>query len=141
MRNQRLNAPQESLRLEPGGLGPVSSAHPRSVSSDVVGWGTSGLGDVASREAVVNVCGVAAAMLQGHSWAPTPSNGSTVNVGTTVTIPSPCSSLLFGGKVRRRPMSSWWGGGPVVVRGRESRSHGEGVQRVRGINVFVGGRW
>lgn len=97
MRNQRLNAPQESLRLEPGGSGPVSSAHPRPVSSDVVVRGTSGLGDVASREAVVNVCGVAAAMLQGHSWAPTPSNGSTVNVGTTATIPSPCSSLLFGG--------------------------------------------
>ena len=97
----------------------------------------------------MNVCGVAAAMLQGHSWAPTPSNGSTVNVGTTATIPSPISSLLFGGKVRRRPMSSRWGGGPVIVRGRESRSqdpclcgsHGEGVQRVCGINAFVGVRW
>jgi len=89
----------------------------------------------------VKACGVAAAMLQGHSWAPTPSIGSTVNVGTTVTIPIPGSSLLLGGKVRRRPMSLRWGGGPVVVRGRESRSHGEGVQRGCGINVFVGVRW
>lgn len=141
MRNQRLNAPQESLRLEPGGSGPVSSAHPHEAFSVVLVWGTPWLGDVASREAVVNVCGVAAAMLQGHSWAPTPSSGSTVNVGTTATIPSPISSLLFGGKVRRRLMSSRWGGGPVVVRGRESRSHGEGVQRVRSINACAGGRW
>ncbi len=145
MRNQRLNAPQESLRLEPGGSGPVSSAHLHRASSGVLVRGTPWLGDVASREALVNACGVAAAMLQGHSWAPTPSIGSTVNVGTTAMVPSPVSSLLSGGKVRRRPMSSRWGGGPVVVRGRESRSHdeshGEGAQRVRGINVFVGVRW
>jgi hypothetical protein len=38
--------------------------------------------DVAGREAVVKVCGVAAAMLQGHSWVPIPSNGRKVNVGT-----------------------------------------------------------
>ena len=88
----------------------------------------------------MKVCGVVVAMLQGHSWAPTPSIGSTVNVGTTVMVPIPISSLLFGGKVRRRPMLSRWGGGPVVVRGRESRSHGEGVQRVRSINVCSGVR-
>ena len=79
----------------------------------------------------MNACGVAMAMLQGHSWAPTPSNGSTVNVGTIPAVPSPASSLLVGGKARRRLMLPGWGGGPVVVRGRESRSHGEGVQRVR----------
>ena len=79
----------------------------------------------------MNACGVAVAMLQGHSWAPTPSNGSTVNVGTIPAVPSPASSLLVGGKACRRLMLPGWGGGPVVVRGRESRSHGEGVQRVR----------
>jgi hypothetical protein len=31
----------------------------------------------------VKGCGVAVAMLQGHSWAPTPSKGSRVNVGTS----------------------------------------------------------
>src|SRR5690606_40857183 len=97
--------------------------------------------DVAGREAVVKACGVAAATLQGHSWAPTPSNGSTVNVGTTAMAPYPVSSLLAGGKARRRLMPSRWGGGPVVVRGRESRSHGEGVQRVRSNEALSGVRW
>ena len=98
------------------------------------------MGDVADREATVKACGVAVARLQGHSWAPTPSKGSRVNVGTIPAVPSPASSQLVGGKARRRLMPSGWGGGPVVVRGRESRSHGEGVQRVRGINADRGGR-
>jgi len=89
----------------------------------------------------VKVCGVAVAMLQGHSWAPTPSNGSTVNVGTISAVPSPASILLVGGKARRRLMLPRWGGGPVVVRGRESRSHGEGVQRARSNRAVSGARW
>lgn len=113
MRNQRLNAPQETHQLEPGGSGLESSAHPH---GDV--RGTPGLGEVAGREAMVKVCGVTVAMLQGHSWAPTPSNGSTVNVGTIRAVPSPASGLLVGGKARRRLMPPGWGGGPVVVRGR-----------------------
>jgi len=150
VRNQRLNAPQETLQLEPGRSGLVSSAHPhdrlvvvRPVvgADDNVGRGTPGLGDVAGREATVKVCGVAVAMLQGHSWAPTPSNGSTVNVGTIAAVPSPVSILLVGGKARRRLMLPWWGGGPVVVRGRESRSHGEGVQRVCSNQAVSGVRW
>ena len=52
----------------------------------------------------MKVCGVAVAMLQGQSWAPTPSNGSTVNVGTIPAVLSPASSLLVGGKARRRLM-------------------------------------
>ncbi len=88
----------------------------------------------------MKACGVAVAMLQGHSWAPTPSNGSRVNVGTTPAVPSPDSATLAGGKARRLPTPPGWGGGPVVVRGRESRSHGEGVQRVRSISAERGGR-
>lgn len=88
----------------------------------------------------MNACGAATAMLQGHSWAPTLSNGSRVNVGTISAVPSPASSQLVGGKARRQLMLPGWGGGPVVVRGRESRSHGEGVQRVRSINAEHGGR-
>ncbi len=137
MRNQRLKASQETLQLQPGGFGLVSSAH---LHGDA-GRGTPWLGDVADREATVKVCGVAVAMLQGHSWAPTPSNGSGVNVGTIPAVPDPGSSQLSGGKVRRRLMLSGWGGGPVVVRGRESRSHGEGVQRDRSLQAFPGGRW
>ena len=85
-------------------------------------------------------CGVAVAMLQGHSWAPTPSNGWRVNVGTIPSAPPFGPTRAEGGKVRRRLMPSGWGGGLVVVRGRESRPHGEGVQRVRSINAEQGGR-
>ena len=89
----------------------------------------------------MKACGVVVVMLQGHSWAPTLSNGSRVNVGTTVAVPAPAGSQLVGGKTHRQSILSWWDGGPVVVRARESRAHGEGVQRVRSVNVDRGGRW
>ena len=38
--------------------------------------------------------------------------------------------LLVDGKARCWLMLPGWDGGPVVVRGRESRPHGEGVQHV-----------
>jgi hypothetical protein len=119
------------------GLG--SSAH----RDDVLAVpGTPGSGDVAGWEAAVKVCGVTAAMLQGHSWAPIPSNGSRVNVGTIPVAPDLVrSQRTESGKARRRLTRPGWGGGPVVVRGRESRSHGEGVQRDRGINAETGDRW
>src|SRR3954468_18281196 len=72
VRNQRLNAPQETQQLEPGGCGLQRNAHPH--GGDAV-RGTPGSGHVTGREAAPNACGVGAAMLQGHSWAPTPSNG------------------------------------------------------------------
>jgi hypothetical protein len=77
----------------------------------------------------MKACGVVVAKQQGHSWAPTPSSGSRVNVGTTLKAPSPTNIPLVGGKTRCRSKPSKWDGGPVVVRGRESRLHGEGVQR------------
>jgi hypothetical protein len=135
VRNQRLNAPQETQRLEPGGSGPHSSAY-----SHRVVRATSWPGDVAYREATVKVCGVAVAKLQGHSWAPTPSKGSGVNVGTTPAVPLSVSDQLASGKARRRPMLAGWGGEPVVVRGRENRPHGEGVQRFRSIDAERGDR-
>jgi hypothetical protein len=142
VRNQRLNASQETLQLEPGGSGLVSSAHPHDGEHDhAVGRGTPGPGDVAGREATVKACGVAVAMLQGHSWAPTPSIGSAVNVGTIPAVPNPRRGQRCGGKARRRLMLPGWGGGPVVVRGRESRSHGEGGQRVRSMDAGRGVRW
>ena len=133
MRNQRLNAPQVTHQLEPGGCGLESNAH-----LHVVVWGTPPSGHVADVEATVNACGVAVAMLQGHSWAPTLSNGWRVNVGTISGVPFPASGQLAGGKTRRRSMPPGWGGGPVVVRGRESRSPGEGRQRERNDET---GRW
>ena len=64
-----------------------------------------------------------------------------MNVGTIPAAPFLASGLLVSGKTRRRSIPSGWDGGPVVVRGRESRSHGEGVQRVRSIHANGGGRW
>ena len=136
MRNQRLNAPQESHRLESGGSGSGSSAYQHENVRE-----TPQSGDVADLEATVKACGVVVAMLQGYSWAPTPSSGSRVNVGTIVETPSPADSQSVDGKARRQPTSPRRDGGPVVVRGRESRSHGEGVQRVRSIGADRGGRW
>ena len=136
MRNQRLNAPQDETTSS--NLADQGWAAARTSAS--VG-GTPLLGDVAGWEATVKACGVIVAMLQGHSWAPTPSNGSRVNVGTIPAVPFPASGLLVGGKARRRLMLPGWDGGPVVVRGRESRSHGEGVQRVRSLAAERGVRW
>ena len=137
MRNQRLKAPQ---------------VNPTSSNLTDVGWAAVHtrarvLGElldrfhVAGPEATVNACGVAVAMPQGHSWTSRSLNGSKVNVGTILTVPYPASSQLVGRKARCRLMPSGWGGGPVVVRDRESRSHGEGVQCVRGRRCGRGGRW
>ena len=54
-----------------------------------------------------------------------------VNVGTIVGLALPAAQP---GRRRAGPPSAdgpRWGGGSVVVRGRESRLHGEGSQRVR----------
>ena len=89
----------------------------------------------------MNVCGVVVAKRQGHSWAPPWTSGHAVNVGTVPATPHLPVFGPVGGKVRRRLMSPGRGGGPVVVRGRESRSHGEGVQRDRSMHASPGGRW
>jgi hypothetical protein len=139
VRNQRLNAPQdETTSSKSGGSGLGRNAH---LHDERVGRGTLRLVDVAGREATMNACGVVVAKLQGHSWAPTPSNGSRVNVGTIPIVPPQRANGVMGGKVHRRLTRSGWGGGPVVVRAQESCVHGEGVQRVRSINAKREGRW
>jgi len=142
-RNQRLNAPQE---------------HPPARNLTDLGWAaarihawawrTPGPVSVVGREATGNVCGVPVARLQGHSWAPNPTSGSRMNAGTTPAVPSPASTMLAGGKARRRLTPPGWDGGLVVVAGattghggRESRPQGEGVQQVRSSQTRRGGRW
>ena len=73
----------------------------------------------------MNACGVAVAMLSGNSWAPHSSIGRMVNVGAdpgrlsdrasspVEASPSPTENLGRDG-------------GPVVVRARRSRVHGQG---------------
>jgi len=70
-----------------------------------------------------------------------PVDRNTVNMGT-IPGPSHPSCCQHGdGQVHRRLMTPGWGGGSVVVRGRESRLHGEGTQRVRsGSTGMPGGR-
>ena len=139
--NQRLNAPQdETTSSNLADVGWVATRTRATTTVLLLCRGTLGLGDVAGREATPKACGVGVARLQGHCWASTPSKGSRMNVGTIPTVPFPASSLLVGGKTCRRLMLAGWGGGPVVVRARESRVHGEGVQRVRSVNVDRGGR-
>jgi hypothetical protein len=90
---------------------------------------------LAGSEATVKVCGVTVARLQGKSWAPIPSNEHVVNVGTISGSPSPPTGQVDGGQTHRQLTSPGWGGVAVVVRDRESRSHGQGRQRVRGCGT------
>ena len=73
----------------------------------------------------MNACGVAVAMLQGHSWTPTLSNGWKANVGTIPPVPSPAGILPVGregllpadaGGMGRRTRSSPRSGKPVTWR-------------------------
>jgi hypothetical protein len=136
VRNQRLNAP----KANPTGSnltdqGQVAVRTPAFGRGELSGWLMSPVG-----EATVNACGVAVAMPQGHSWAPNPSNGQIVNVGTVLVVPPCCPARAAGGKARRRLMPPGWDGGVVVVRARESRVHGEGPQRDRRFIAAGGGR-
>src|SRR5689334_13119506 len=69
------------------------------------------------------------AMLPGYSWAPKPSQRSSVNVGSDLASPVPSGLQPGGGQARRPLMTPDRGGVAVVLGGRESRSHGEGRQR------------
>jgi hypothetical protein len=85
----------------------------------------------ADQEATRKGCGVLVARLPGNSWAPRPSTGRVVNVGTARRPPFPPAGQAGGGQARRRLMVAGWDGASVVVRGRESRPHGQGRQQVR----------
>jgi hypothetical protein len=60
-----------------------------------------------------------------------PADRHTVNMGTLPCLPSPVRPQRSGGQGHRRPRGAVGGGAAVVVRGRESRLHGEGRQRDR----------
>jgi retron-type reverse transcriptase len=82
-------------------------------------------------------CGEAA----GAQLDTSPVDRLVVNVGTIPTLPFPPPIQGGGGQARRRPLAPGWDGALVVVRGRESRPHGEGGQRVRNAGTGTpGGR-
>lgn len=70
-----------------------------------------------------------------------PADRNTGNMGTLPCLPFPTRSQRAGGQGRRRPRGAVGGGAAVVVRGRESRPHGEGRQRDRSAGAAMpGGR-
>src|SRR5262245_5662370 len=71
--------------------------------------------------------GEAARGIVGHH----PTDRCMVNMGTILALPSLRSTRASGGKVRCRLMAPEGDGALVVVRGRESRLHGEGGQQFR----------
>ena len=97
VRNQRQKAPQDSHQLEPDRLGLGCNAHLTGLAGRETLWSVK----VADREATVKDCGVAVARLQGHSWAPTPSKGLRVNVGTTSSVPAIVAGRPVAGRCRR----------------------------------------
>jgi hypothetical protein len=62
----------------------------------------------------------------GEKLGAVPVDRSAMNVGTILGLPA------SGGQARCRLLALGWGGAFVVVRGRESRPHGEGRQRTCG---------
>jgi hypothetical protein len=60
----------------------------------------------------------------GEKLGAAPVDRSAMNVGTILGLPA------VGGQARCRLLALGWGGAFVVVRGRESRPHGEGGQRI-----------
>lgn len=135
MQKPVVEPPQGVSRLEPGGCGPVSSARPPICTGD------SGPGVDARQEATVKACGVVVARLQEEKLGAHPVNRSMVNVGTAAEPPHLSPSRGESGKARRQLMTRQRDGALVVVRGRESRLHGEGGQRVRNHRTGMpGGR-
>lgn len=115
----------------------------RSASSVVVGCEDGRVLDLVvgwpGAEVTVKACGVAVTRLAGEKLGADPVEWSMVNVGTSVESPSRLVGQTGRGKARRLLMARRWGGALVVVRGRESRSHGEGEQRDRSQSAGTSG--
>ncbi len=76
-------------------------------------------------------CGEAA----GEELGADPADRYMVNVGTVFELPFPPPNRGGDGQARRRLMARGRDGASVVVRGRESRPHGEGEQSTRSAGV------
>jgi hypothetical protein len=88
------------------------------------------------------ICVCPTARCRGRAGHQSRHRGSVVNVGTAPVSPFPPAIQVGGGQARRLLMTPGRGGAPVVVRGRESRPHGEGGQQSRSVGTGrPGGRW
>jgi hypothetical protein len=123
-------------QLKSGGYGLGCGAH--------LGWmvqGTPELVVVAGREAIGKACGVPVARPLGWQLGTDPVDRNQVNVGTYLALPSPPASQIGNGQVCRPLWMPGRGGAAGVVRGRESRPHGQGRQRDRSRRTGMpGGR-
>jgi hypothetical protein len=128
--------PQEVDRLEPGGCGP--------------GWQCAGppynRGEQPRRHGGAGGHGEVLRGSRGQACRGKAGHPSRQTVcgerGNRPRVASPPAGQAGGGKARRLLMIRVRGGGSVVVRGRESRLHGEGTQRVRDVGTGrSGGRW
>jgi len=89
-----------------------------------------------------DICDCPTARCRGRAGHQSRRRGSVVNVGTAPVSPFPPAIQVGGGQARRLLMTPGRGGVPVVVRGRESRPHGEGGQQSRSVGTGrPGGRW
>ena len=138
MQEPVVEPPEGVSRLEPGGCGPVGSARPSMCTrtgdfGSVVDDRGGGHGEGLRRSR-----GEAAGEKLGADTV----DRSIVNVGTASGRPSAPSGQGGAGKARCQLTARWWDGALVVVRGRESRPHGEGGQQLRKRRVGTsGGRW
>jgi hypothetical protein len=90
----------------------------------------------------VKGCGVVMAMLPGQELGTSHVERSCGERGNSPEVAYPPGGQPGGGKARCRPMVSGVGGGPVVVRVRERRAHGEGGQQASSTEIgMLGGRW
>jgi len=91
--------------------------------------------------AVRKDCGVLMARAAGEKLDTAPVDRLRGERGNRRGAALPLASQVGDGQDRRHPAAPRWGGVPVVVRGRESRPHGEGGQRVRSRGIGMpGGR-
>lgn len=87
------------------------------------------------------VCGVPESEAAGEKLGVSLVERNKVNMGTDPGLSLPPRCQCGGGQVHRRPIASGRDGASVVVRGRESRLHGEGRQRVSSVGIGMpGGR-
>ena len=113
------------LNLVDGSLCGAGQAVAFGLSASVVCviWAAGGLGQDCDVRPV--------AMPSGYSWAPTPSQRTSVNVGSDPVPPCLVWLRQGDGQVRRPLWASGRGGAAVVLRAQESCAHGEGRQRDR----------
>ena len=127
MQEPVVEPPQVQSRLQPGGYGPVRSARRVAMRP-----GDSGAGEPGRRgghgEGLRRTRGEAA----GEKLGASPIERSAVNVGSIPQSSVSPARQAGSGQARGQLMAAGCGGVLVVVGGRESRSQGEGGQRVRG---------